>query len=366
SQIDQAMSDTDRFAELLFMEDGSAKLALAEELVREADTHQNELRQFLYRKELVRSATFSGEIDKALVAFAWCLGKSDENPQEYSPTDLMWSYKWILHGCYMTPSVSAEQIAGIFADATRRFQEAGESLRPIYDQEARYQAHLGNRDGAKDLMKRSRSERRSSKSDCAACERSSEIEFHLFLKDFDRVAKLADDTIAKGLSCTEEPQRQLCYGAMAYQATGRDEDAKTIYRKWYPKVKSNRNYLLSISCLLNYLIRADNMRSAVTLFERHLSWAVEATNKVDAFRFFIVSHQLLERLQSKKRKVISVRGGQGIFPFQGAGDSGEEFGVVDLADWSRAEASKIADQFDARNGNAHFASLMNGDWPWGF
>ena len=68
--------------------DGPSKLALLEEAIRLADTHQDAALGDEIRADLVRAATFSGYPEKALVAFSWRLAQADRDPDNFSEDNL--------------------------------------------------------------------------------------------------------------------------------------------------------------------------------------------------------------------------------------------------------------------------------------
>jgi len=80
---------------------GKPQVATAEQAVRLADQHQDVDLGFAARMCLISSAVFSGAPEKAMVAFSWCVAKSDEEPERFPMlsnqwgTSLLWMYKWI-------------------------------------------------------------------------------------------------------------------------------------------------------------------------------------------------------------------------------------------------------------------------------
>src|SRR4028119_2137094 len=129
-------SDNDMIYDLLGraydFEHGDQQIALTEEAVRLADIHGDLDLQIEAKMALVEAATFGGAPEKALVAFSWCLGQYDKNPDLISEYDLLWKYKWIVGHADAFPQISKIQIDGLLSDMTARYQRAGVSLRPIH------------------------------------------------------------------------------------------------------------------------------------------------------------------------------------------------------------------------------------------
>ena len=111
---------------------GPAKIALVEGAVRLADAHQRTDLGFATRKELIRAATLCGSPEKAMVAFTWCLGWCDREPERFSEDDILWQYKWIMGNVSEFPQVTREQIDGMAEDMTLRYQRCGRGMRAVH------------------------------------------------------------------------------------------------------------------------------------------------------------------------------------------------------------------------------------------
>ena len=74
---------------------GPARMALLEEAVRLADTHQDLDLGFYLRYDVAQTATFGGMAEKLLVAFSWRLAQCDRHPERFNEFRLMWEYKWV-------------------------------------------------------------------------------------------------------------------------------------------------------------------------------------------------------------------------------------------------------------------------------
>lgn len=341
---------------------GPAEVALYEELIREADQSGDLERQYSARDGMVESAVFSGQEAKAMVAFAWCLAQSDRDPQRFPPGSLLWKYKWIVNNAFNIPTIGREQIEGLFRDVKRRFQESSVSLRPILNYEAQWEAHRGNLDLAADLADQANRLPRDSQADCRACEHSSEILHRIHLRQYDRAVELADQSVAKRMSCGEEPQRQMSYASVAYQAAGREEDSRQCFETWYPKVRRNPNFLFSTVCHLSCLVRRGQLPEALKLFERHLPWTAQVSSQAHIYRFFLTSHHLFAALEAAGKAEVKLRAAGELIP---VADEAGKVSTAAVKDWAYGEAARIGKAFDARNGTGFFASQLQSPWPWG-
>ena len=84
---------------------GPERIAKAEEAVRLADDAKHDVAGFEARLGLIQAAVFGGWPEKGLVAFGWCVAKTDADPTTFPEsralpgfgllgTDLLWVYKW--------------------------------------------------------------------------------------------------------------------------------------------------------------------------------------------------------------------------------------------------------------------------------
>ena len=105
--------------------EGAARVMGLEQAVSLADSYQDVELGFSVRQSLIEAATFSGYPQSALVAFAWCLAQSDQDPERFADADLLWQYKWIAHSLYSFPEVSWQQVEDTFKDLARRSDQAG-------------------------------------------------------------------------------------------------------------------------------------------------------------------------------------------------------------------------------------------------
>src|ERR1044071_1376222 len=86
------------------------KTELLEEAVREADADNLDDLAYDARMKLLPAANWSGDVDKMLVAFAWCVAKFDEDPTKHSVHSILWYSKWAALEAPRFPSVSRARI----------------------------------------------------------------------------------------------------------------------------------------------------------------------------------------------------------------------------------------------------------------
>src|SRR5437870_10345778 len=89
---------------------GPTQYALTDEAVRIADAHGDVDAGFQARQEYIKATMFSGQPDKMLVAFSWCLSQVDRNPERFDRYRLLWQYKWVVNSLPDFPQISLAQI----------------------------------------------------------------------------------------------------------------------------------------------------------------------------------------------------------------------------------------------------------------
>lgn len=111
---------------------GPARLAILEQAVRYADTHNQIQRAYEARLKLIKTGIFSGAQDRAIVAFAWCQSQVDKNPDQFDEAALLWSQKWIVNELPGFPQYSRQQITALLEDLETRYRRAGAGRRSVH------------------------------------------------------------------------------------------------------------------------------------------------------------------------------------------------------------------------------------------
>src|SRR5262245_24185028 len=134
--------------------DCPAKVAIYEEAIRISDSHSDIAAGFNLRKDLMRAATFGGFPEKALVAFTWCIGQCDRDPDSFPAGDILWEYKWVVASLRYFPQISMQQIESSLDDMTSRYEKEGLGLRPVHKLRVRFAVHRGDRDAAQKFQRK--------------------------------------------------------------------------------------------------------------------------------------------------------------------------------------------------------------------
>jgi hypothetical protein len=332
------------------LQDGPAKVALLEEAVRLADTHNDTELGFKTREGLIKAGTFSGYPEKSLVAFSWCLAQSDREPEKFPERELLWEYKWVMSAAARFPQVSRQQIDEMIEDMTRRYQRCEAALRPVYKLRHRIAVEMGERKTARTYYRQWQEAKTGWPTDCPACERSDLVEYLVFEDEDELAVRAAAPILAGHLRCAEIPHLTLAVLLLPLLRLGRLEEAAACHEKGYRLVAGNREFIPQHGEHVAFLALTGNLARAARLLEKHLPWAAETAVLWRRFQFYLAARLLLERLRDAGEAALTLHLPQS-FP---AYREGGRYEVAALAAWLDHELADLAARFDARNGNDYF------------
>jgi hypothetical protein len=335
------------------------KVELLERAVALADSH-NDLQAGRYaRDELLDACTFGGYPEKALVAFAWLIAKFDECGEDLDlyEHDMLWKYKWILNYLWSFPRMSQQQIEKTFADFASRLERGGYGSGSLYYYQLKYATHRGDEASAKSWYELWQKTKRDAMSDCNACEANFHAEYLTAFGSYERALDAAQPLLSGRMSCAEVPHFTFARVLEPLLHLQRYDEAVDYHQRGYKMVKSNQDFLVAVSHHLAFLAYSHNLGSAISLFERHLPWALATADMERRFEFYVSSLPLLERLKERGDDFIKVRVPQE-FAVQGSGEGLER---AKLEAYIKTELADLAKQFDSRNKTDAFAKRLEVD-----
>jgi len=299
----------------------------------------------------MKAATFGGSPEKALVAFTWCIGQCDRDPETFEAEDILWEYKWVVSSLRHFPQISLQQIDDALDDMARRYKKAGLGLRPIHKLRVRVAMHRGDRELAQKLQRRWRSAPVRWGNDCPACEQDDQVDFLIFMGKDDRAVEQAKPIIQGGMSCAEVPHVTYASLLLPLLRLGRVKEAAEHHRRGYPMIASGGDFLSEVAEHLTFLALTANLDRGVMLLEKHLSWALETMALSRRFDFALAARLLTMRLEEAGRASVKLRLPKE-FPLHREDGT---YAVADLGVWFEQDARSLAEQFDKRNGTNAFA-----------
>jgi hypothetical protein len=357
------MSETDyneQIDELLARADalphGMAQYAFCDEAVSLADAHNDIDAGYKARQRYVEATTFSGQPEKALVAFTWCLAQYDGAPDRFRAHTLLWQYKWVANALPRFPQVSREQFAATIDDLERRFLAYGSTAQPICRVRHTAALKMGDLDAARDAFARLAKLKRGTLSDCEACEMDSRVWHHVCLGD-DAAAVAAAGVILDGhYSCSSVPHETLAQVLLPLLRLGRGPEAMAHHRRGYLMISKNPLHFISeIGAHIKFLALTGNHTRGLRLIENYLHLALETRCPAWAFDFFLAVKVLLESRREVRSGPVRIRLPESFPERSGSG----KYDLDRLHAWFAGRAAEIAAEFDARNGNDWYSGDLD-------
>ncbi|HEX8702338.1 MAG TPA: hypothetical protein VF815_26125 [Myxococcaceae bacterium] len=336
------------------MKHGEAKVMALEEAARLADTHGDVELAFEVRAELIDAGTFGGFPDKALVAFAWCRGQAKKDPERFDSSLLLWKQKWVVGRLDDFPHVTLKQIQDALDDLEQTYAKVDAGKRSVMKLRFQTARDMGAQAEAEQYWAQWVEAPRDHLTDCQACDLDDELDYFLERGEHNRVVEKARPILDGRLRCAEIPH--LTYGSVLYPLLklGRLEEARNIHLHGYPMVSRNRDFLATVGEHLEFLALTDNVARGLTLFEKHLDWALSHASYRDRFTFHAAACFLLSRLVTQGRETVSLRLPRD-FPLH---QSQGTYETQVLHGWLEGQVKEIGARFDARNGTDRFAKLL--------
>lgn len=351
------MNDSMKFEELLErayeLDNSPEKVAVLEQAVREADALQDVDCGMEARMMLVEASTFCGYQEKALVAFSWCLGQVDKDPERYDEGELLWSYKWVLDNCHAFPQISRGQLERMLDDFQLRLERQAGSPRAALYMRWSCLMHLGDLDEAEQTCGNWQRAPRDQFADCPACEQDKRVQLLIYRRQDEAALAAAQPILSGRMSCGEIPHITLAYVLEPLARLGRADEAEAAHAKGYRLVSKNREFVVETARHLLYLTSRNELAKGLKLLERHLPWGVETACLDRRFHMYMACGLLLERLAAEKDKPRKLRLPREL-PCHRDDDT---YQPAELAAWFLAEADALGNRFNQRNGNQFFTQL---------
>ena len=333
------------------------KVELLEQAVAHADTLRDTELGYYAREQLVEAASFGGQAEKAITAFAWLRAAFDAAPEDFDEYSLLWQYKWILTSLYSFPTISRAQIEAALTDYADWLKRAGYGERPADYFRWKYAAHRGDVAASEALRQRWSKMAKSGMDDCPACEASYSVYYHARSGQDEQALKSAQPILAGRLRCAEVPHRTYASVLLPLLKLGRTEEATNYHQKGYKLIKQNPDFLEVMGFHLAFLAHTRKLPEAVKLFERHLPWALETLVPEEKFIFYEHLLPLFSRLRETGEETLALRLPKSFPLFNRSG----HYAVDALEAHVTETLSELAQAFDARNGTDYFQRRISAD-----
>jgi hypothetical protein len=345
----------ERVRRLLAESDGlplsSAKLAILQEAVRLADTHQDIDLGIQTRRPLMVVARNLLRGDILTTAFVWCLAHYDREPQRFSGRDLFWEYRMVIGQLANLVDVPRTKLQELLDDFGRRLQAEGRSLGPVYDTQRSIAADLGDRAmaiAANEAIRRLDRTR----DGFLVGDRFDDIETELFLGDEERALQLAEPLL-KASRLFGRVGSETAYAGLLLPLLKRKRIAEAVRLERYcaRACHPERCYYWCYGNLLKWLTLTNQLGRAVPLYEACQRAINPYTDPLTRLHFALDALVLFDRLYREGRRTVAGRLPE-LVPVPPDDDG--HYAVEELRTWLHQEARELAERFDARNGNDYF------------
>lgn len=355
----------DQFEALLRRAHGGAgaddKVNILEAAVRLADHHGDVGRGYEARQWLISAAVHGGHTEKSVVAFAWCRAQAKKDPTRFGGGRLLWENKWIIESLHEHLGVTRAQIESTLDDYATAVEERGGSGRSTAKLRLVIAADMGELDEARRWYQVFRRAPRDANSDCEACDVCVVSTVHMRWGDDEEALRLGAPVLRGRLACAHVPHDLLPWSALARFRLGLLPEAKEDYLRGYRMTAQNRRYLPGMGRFLAFLGLTGNHGPALTLFEKHLAWALETRAPLNAVPFYIGARFVLDRALAAGEAQLPLWLPRSFPLFRDDGI----YETRTLVDWAESQAADLCARFDARNGNGHLAAELERSRRWG-
>ncbi|MDI6402763.1 hypothetical protein QLX67_12215 [Balneolaceae bacterium ANBcel3] len=323
------------------------KLLLLKETAKIADFIKDiDLGQYI-RKNIVEVGLKSGDPLDAIAAFSWLLSMKDQYPEDFDDDNyILWQYKWILEHIDNFPEISLSKIEDMFEDMNVRYLREELSLRPYYNLQCRMHMRMGNKDLATSCYHKWMDTPKDEGSDCYACDVDSQAEFLIFSGMYEKAIEVAAPILNQKIKCSEIPHLTFPRFLLPLLELGDYQRAELLHEKGYKLVSKTIGFMPSISSHMLYLALTHTDK-ALSLFEKHFSWAFYSINTYHRFLFYLSSLVLFSRLEKTGVRSVSIS-------LQKECDIFEKENLEDLSSvvvWFKKATLDLATVFNNRNGS---------------
>lgn len=319
---------------------GATRIAAYEHAIAVADAAEELWAGYVARMGHVAAATFGGASERALVSFAWCLARFDEDPGRFS--DVLWSYKWIAHSLPDFAAVPDVRIQELIDDLERRFLPFHGGDVAVAKIRVLTAASQGRLDVMAHWLERWRASLAqvgydNELADCRACDLSMEGRLLSDLGRHEEAIAVVAPILDGSSSCTTVPHSTYAWLLRTSVATGRLGEAAELHRRGYELIKDNPDYLYAIGKHADYLRWAGDVERARSLVDRHWAWFEASNTDTDRVSFAAAAARVLVAASAEER-----------------------------ARAAQARAHEMAAALDHRNGNDYWRSVCDVDPYEGF
>jgi hypothetical protein len=329
-----------------------ARADMLDEAARYAEAAGDEDLCFTIRYTAIDAALDAGEVQRALLAFAYCLAVCDARPEAHPESTLHWRYKWVLEWAPRFAEVSREQIEGLLKDVELRFLRAARGRNALAKLRARAAYFLGDREDMAQHYETWKTTVRDSLSDCRVCDLDEEVMLLQAMGKEPRALEVAHAIVHGHQRCQEVPHLTYARALPTLLRAGFRDEAVMFHRRGYPMLKTLKNKLVGhVGPHLVYTAVVGDTGRGLRILRETLEAAAHGVAD-SRLSYFLGAEVLLERVARDETQVHlslpALLGGDGKAALHDAEALRQRFAE---------QADLLTRAFDARNGNGHASAV---------
>ncbi|MFJ8439487.1 hypothetical protein [Kitasatospora griseola] len=319
---------------------GRQRTVTAEELVDAAEQFDEPELLAYALLDLMEAYENDAERRKLPVVFARIVTLRKKHPDAFDgwaqrATD--WRYKWVAHALRSVPDVPLEAVRRWHGELREHYRTAGHDLQPYYGEQYHLAALTGQDvEQAFDLWA---GRRRSSFSDCQACELRAQARHFVRLGDDRRALGVWQSVFDGKHSCAEEPHVSRAHALLPLLRSDRVDDARSFHLTGYRWARGRSRAAEEIGLHLEFCALTGNEPRGLEILADNRDLFGQHGDPLARLHFLTGTQQLLARLAAT---------GHGDLPV--AGPPGTSWTVDALLADLRTEGDALAARFDGRNG----------------
>lgn len=325
--------------------DSESKTAVLEGLLGIAEGKNLDAVAFSIRLEIVQSTVFSGDIEKALVAFTHCVAEFDAE-KEYALAEtfsVLWSSKWINRTIVAFPNITKQQIDDIENDIADRFERHGFGLRSHYMFGWLNAIEMGNQEKANRRRKQWIKETiMPGHPRCKACELHYEIHYQIQENQPEKGLNAYRSLLRSKEVCNRVPLASHVL-MLPFLKPETDEGRAAFLFALFEFEPANIDRVSLAGDFLFYLLDKDDAQSALKIASNYLGPAMKTKDLDQKLHFFIAAERFFNTTNGFS------------FPWR---HLDQEFALAELKCFLESQINRLALAFDSRNQNTFVSDYI--------
>ena len=337
---------------------GEPRVRALKKAIQAADEAKNDEWSFRFRDRLMHDSVFDTDAIDAMVIFPEMIALYDGNEELQADDDylhmLLWDYKWVIGDIAQFTNIPLSKIEELLEDFRVRLEQNGKSLRPYVSLRETVSMTTHNMLPAEEYGK-ARELPVDDLKDCKACEAAHDVRAALLLDQREKAEKFSEGLFNGELHCAEQPA--CTYGNwLEYDIKHGDyAHGRKIAKRLFPMIRHDMAMLEDNGTLMHFYAVTDR-GAGFTVFRRELRNYMNSRNHIKKFGFAHGAYRLFLHMQTEELSAFL----PAEFPLY---NSEHTYQTAELRDYFYEEAKKLADKFDARNGNTAMNDMLAAEDP---